>query len=86
MERRVVGRARRFLAKWAGGMTRGRLRMARAVGDRRGVTAAEYAVLCVGVIIVVGVGVGQLADPTTGAFARVGGSISQAITDLKTLR
>src|SRR5512142_1544300 len=36
--------------------------------DRRGVTAAEYAILAVAVVIVVGIAAVQLLDPTKGAY------------------
>lgn len=54
------------------------------IEDRRGVTAAEYAVLAVCVVVVVAGGVVVLGDPVNGAFARVGTSITNAISSLAT--
>lgn len=52
------------------------------LSDRRGVTAAEYAVLAVCVVVVVAGGVAVLGDPVNGAFARVGTSITNAVSSL----
>jgi Flp pilus assembly pilin Flp len=46
-----------------------------AASSRSGVAAAEYAILAVAIVIVVGIAVVQLSDPTTGAFSRVGGTV-----------
>ncbi len=43
-----------------------------ALACRRGVTAAEYAILAVGIVIVVGGAVIVLKDPVNGAFAQMG--------------
>ena len=51
--------------------------MANAVRDRGGVTAAEYAILAVGIVIVVGSAVMVLGDPLLGALGRAG----QALLD-----
>lgn len=53
-----------------------------ALYDRRGVAAAEYAVLAVCVVVVVAGGVVLLGDPVNGAFGRVGTSITSAVSSL----
>ena len=53
-----------------------------AVRDRRGVSASEYALLAVGIVIVVGAAVVTLGDPTRGAFAIMGNAISSTQTSL----
>jgi Flp pilus assembly pilin Flp len=50
--------------------------------DRRGVVAAEYAVLSVGVIIAVGIAVVTLSDPNTSAFAVMGRAVSSIQADM----
>jgi Flp pilus assembly pilin Flp len=61
-------------------------RMVRLVRDRRGVAAAEYAIMAVGVVIVVGVAVLVLMDPNDSAFAvlnaTVAGTLSNMISTL----
>lgn len=54
------------------------------IDDRRGVSAAEYAVLAVCVVVIVAGGVAVLGDPVNGAFARVGTSITNAVSSLGT--
>ena len=56
----VVAANRRL---WAG--------MACAARGRRGVAAAEYALMAVAIVIVVGAATLQLADPTTGAYTQM---------------
>lgn len=58
---------RKFLASFRG-----------AAADRKGVTAAEYAVLAVGVIIVVGAGVGLFGGNLKAAFEQIGVQITAA--------
>lgn len=48
-----------------------------AVANRSGVAAAEYAILAVGIVIVVGAAVLVIGDPLTGALGRAG----QALLD-----
>lgn len=49
------------------------LRNARAVlADRRGVTAAEYAVLATGIVLVVGIAAKSLGTKLSGIFASIG--------------
>ena len=50
-------------------------RTAGAAMDRKGVTAAEYAILAVGLVIVVGAGVTALGPTLKGAFEGVGTQI-----------
>lgn len=57
-------------------------RVVRLAGDRRGVTAAEYAILSVAVIIVVGIAARQLLDPTTGAYVYLSSVLSQTQSDV----
>ncbi|WP_198369962.1 Flp family type IVb pilin [Roseomonas rosulenta] len=47
-----------------------------AASDRKGVTAAEYAILAVGVVIIVGSAVTLFAPQLTGAFSNIGVQIS----------
>lgn len=58
--------------------------------DRRGVTAAEYAILAVGVVITVGAAVATLIDPNNGAMAQLGTALSSTqsrlISDLPNSR
>ncbi len=44
--------------------------------DRKGVTAAEYAILAVGVVIIVGSAVTLFAPQLTAAFSEVGNQIT----------
>lgn len=46
-----------------------------AIADRRGVTAAEYAILAVGVVIIVGTAASTLGPKVQGAFTNVGNAI-----------
>ena len=46
-----------------------------AVAQRRGVSAAEYAILAVGIVVVVGAAVSVVGDPLTGAFAIMGSAV-----------
>jgi Flp pilus assembly pilin Flp len=54
--------------------------------DRRGVAAAEYAILAVGIVIIVGAAVLVLMDPNDSAFAvlnsTVAGTLSNMISNL----
>lgn len=47
-----------------------------AASDRKGVTAAEYAILAVGVVIIVGSAVALFAPQLTAAFSQVGVQIT----------
>jgi Flp pilus assembly pilin Flp len=58
-----------------------------AVSNKKGVTAAEYAILAVGIVIVVGGAVLAFRGPLSNAFSNIGvqitttqGSISSAAT------
>jgi Flp pilus assembly pilin Flp len=44
--------------------------------DRRGVAAAEYAIMAVGIVIVVGAAVITLADPNQSAFVVLGQTVA----------
>ena len=58
-------------------MIRNLLRATRvAATDRKGVTAAEYAILAVGIVIIVGAAVNAFAPGLTGAFTSVGTQIT----------
>lgn len=63
---------------------------ARMLRDRRGVAAAEYAILSVGVVILVGAAVLVLMDPNDSAFAvlnaTVAGTLSNIISTLGSVR
>lgn len=48
-----------------------------AASDRKGVTAAEYAILAVGVVIIVGSAVTLFAPQLVSAFSEVGNQITQ---------
>lgn len=50
--------------------------------DRRGVAAAEYAILAIGVVLVVGIAVASLVDPTTGAYATFATTLASSIADM----
>lgn len=65
-------------------MTSGWLMVTRTLKDRRGVTASEYAILAVGVAIVVGAAVVTLADPNNSAFVTLGQTMASTITSLQT--
>lgn len=49
-----------------------------AVSDKKGVTAAEYAILAVGIVIVVGGAVLAFKGPLSNAFAEIGNQITSA--------
>ena len=51
---------------------------------RSGVTAAEYAILAVGIVIVVGGAVVIIGDPLFGALARAGQALLAGQADLNT--
>jgi Flp pilus assembly pilin Flp len=52
-------------------------RIVRSLGaDRRGVAAAEYAIMAVGIVIVVGAAVVTLADPNQSAFVTLGQTVA----------
>ena len=51
--------------------------------DRRGVTAAEYAVLAVGVIVAVGGAVTFLNDPVHGIFVAAGNALTSTLDALR---
>lgn len=53
-------------------------RLRGAIADRKGVSAAEYAILAVGVILVVGSAVATFTPQLRTAFSRVGSAISSA--------
>jgi Flp pilus assembly pilin Flp len=50
--------------------------LGRIRGDNRGVASAEYAILAVGVVIIIGAALLVLADPNRSAFVLVGSTIS----------
>ena len=47
-----------------------------AASDRKGVTAAEYAILAVAVVIIVGIAATQFGNALKSAFANIGSQIS----------
>lgn len=47
-----------------------------ASADRKGVTAAEYAILAVGIVIIVGAAVNAFRQPLSDAFTAVGSQIT----------
>ena len=53
-----------------------------AVRSGRGVSAAEYAILSVGVVIVVGAAVATLGGPLTDAFATIGSEVANQQSSL----
>ena len=55
-----------------------------AAAGRAGVTAAEYAILAVGIVIVVGAAVLVLGDPLTGALGRAGQALLDGQSSLNT--
>lgn len=55
-----------------------------AAANRAGVTAAEYAILAVGIVIVVGSAVLVVGDPLTGALGRAGQSLLDGQASLNT--
>jgi Flp pilus assembly pilin Flp len=52
------------------------------IRDRRGVTAAEYAILSVAIVIVVGIAATQLLDPTKGAYVYLANVLGQTQNDV----
>lgn len=52
--------------------------------NQSGVTAAEYAILAVGIVIVVGGAVVLIGDPLFGALARAGQALLAGQADLNT--
>lgn len=63
---------RRFLASIRG-----------AASDRKGVTAAEYAILAVGVVIIVGGAVMAFQGPLKAAFENIGSQISSQQSSIR---
>ncbi len=57
-------------------------RLVQMVRDRRGVAAAEYAIMSVGVVIVVGVAALVLLDPNDSAFAVLNSTVSGTLTNM----
>jgi Flp pilus assembly pilin Flp len=57
-----------------------------AASDRKGVTAAEYAILAVGVVIIVGSAVSLFGDSLRGAFTNVGAEIGVQQENVRTGR
>lgn len=55
---------------------------ARLVRDRRGVSAAEYAILAVGIVVVVGAALLALVDPNNSAFAVLNATVAGTLTNL----
>lgn len=53
------------------------------IRDRRGVSAAEYAVLAVGVVVVVGSAVTFLNDPVSGVFQAAGNALTTTLNALR---
>ena len=49
--------------------------LARSLADRRGVTAAEYAVIALGIVLIVAVAAQSLGDQLTIMFSRVTSAI-----------
>ena len=54
-----------------------------AASDKKGVTAAEYAILAVGVVIVVGGAVMAFAPALNTAFTNIGGQIADTQTSIQ---
>jgi pilus assembly protein Flp/PilA len=65
MQTKGIDMIRKFLASIRG-----------AASDRKGVTAAEYAILAVGIVIIVGAAVAAFQGPLTDAFTAIGTQIS----------
>jgi Flp pilus assembly pilin Flp len=64
-------------------MTSRRQKFVQVLKDRRGVTASEYAILAIGMSIVVGAAVVTLIDPNTSAFVVLGNTIASTMTSLQ---
>ncbi|BDG73204.1 hypothetical protein [Roseomonas fluvialis] len=60
-------------------MVRGVLHLLR---ERRGVASAEYAIMAVGIVIVVGAAVVLLGDPNNSAFVVLGNTVSETQADM----
>jgi Flp pilus assembly pilin Flp len=54
----------------------------RRVLDRRGVAAAEYAILAVGIVIIVGAAITILVEPNNSAFVILGNTVVSTQTDM----
>ena len=57
-----------------------KLRAARFLSDRKGVSTVEYALLVVGIIGIVGVGVAALSGAFEGMFATLSTRLTAAVT------
>lgn len=57
-------------------------RTAGAAMDRKGVTAAEYAILAVGIVIIVGAAGVALKTPLVNAFKNIGSEITSQQTSI----
>lgn len=53
-----------------------------AASDRKGVTAAEYAILAVGIVIIVGAAVVSFGTGLTTAFTEIGNQITTTQTSV----
>jgi Flp pilus assembly pilin Flp len=51
--------------------------------DRRGVTAAEYAIMAVGIVIIVGAAVATLSDPNNSAFVQLNQTMVSTTTSMQ---
>ncbi len=56
-------------------------RLRKAIGDTRGVSAVEYAILAVAIVIVVGAAAISLNEPNKNAFRLAGSVLSDAIAN-----
>ncbi len=63
-------------------MARAASRLVRLLHERRGVAAAEYAIMSVGIVIVVGAAVLVLLDPNESAFAVLNSTLGQTLTNM----
>ncbi len=63
-------------------MARAASRLVPVLHDRRGVAAAEYAIMSVGIVIVVGAAVLVLLDPNESAFAVLNSTVGQTLTNM----
>ena len=50
--------------------------------DKRGVAAAEYAIMAVGIVIVVGAALMTLTNPNNSAFVVLGNTVSSTQADM----
>lgn len=50
--------------------------------NRRGVAAAEYAIMAVGIVIIVGAAILQLTDPNNSAFVVLGNTVASTQADM----